>query len=291
MENNVEPSQYKDKFGALLSRLHEIGFSDEIITKTILEHPFFSYFEKNKSEIFLKTPLEDIIQNVFHRDNVVLDYSSPFISEYFYAGGAYFSLLLDYKIPLERSFLIYPLSKMIERFNPYHEMSFSHLATRYLEDEKKIGIFRALRKWRNLTVREISVLTKIKMPTLVSYNSNVSLMNASFENISLLSEAFHVRISTFKNRSSFYLLPYELLHDESFLKEFKKELVLYFDIDEGTLLIDTYKTDKELSALVKMHKVLIYLPDFALVKYQGRVVYRFLKEEEIGLLVKNSMRE
>lgn len=51
---------------------------------------------------------------------------------------------------------------MIKLFNPYHEMSYLHFISHYLEDEKKKGIFKTLKKWRKLSTRELSVLTGIK---------------------------------------------------------------------------------------------------------------------------------
>ena len=141
-----------------------------------------------------------------------------------------------------------------------------------------------------MALRETKVAVTIKV-FLLSYNQNDILWKASFQNISLLAEAFHVKISTFKKKSSFYLLPYSLLQDEAFLQRFKKELSLYFSLSENVPLIGTYKTDKELASLAKSHKQLIYLPDFALVKYRGKILYRFLRKEEIGLLTKNAMED
>lgn len=146
----------------MVSRLHEVGFTDEIITKTILEHSFFSCFERNDCKQFLELSIEEILSKVFRKENVILDYASPYVSEYYWAGQMYFLLLSECRIPLERSFLIYPLSTMIKLFNPYHEMSYLHFISHYLEDEKKKGIFKALKKWRKLSTRELSVLTGIK---------------------------------------------------------------------------------------------------------------------------------
>lgn len=279
----------KNKFGALISRLHEVGFTDEIITKTILEHPFFSCFERNDCKPFLELPLEEVISKVFRKENIVLDYASPYVSEYYWAGEMYFLLLSDYRIPLERSLLIYPLSTMIKLFNPYHEMSYSHFVSRYLEDEKKKGIFKTLKKWRNLSTRELSVLTGIKETTLNSYQNNDFIFRASYQNIVLLSDSFHVREATFKKNSSFRVVSYDLLQNKEFLSVFKEELIRYFNVKENVVFISTYKTDKEIQTLVKENKQIIYLPEFALVKYRGKIVYEFLEDPEIYLLVNNSL--
>ncbi len=287
MESNFDPTEYKSKFGVLISRLHEIGFTDDIITKRIVEERFFSCFEDNKQDVFLKTPLEEIIQNVFDKENVVFDYGAPYVSEYYWAGEAYFTLLMDGKIPLERLFLICPLSKMVQMFSPYHEMPFSSLKDAYVRDEKEKSIFKSLKQLRHLTNKELSVLTGIKVPTLNSYKNNDILYRASFQNLTLLSKAFHISPNVFKKETSFFLISDDLLHDETFLIKFKKKLVSFFGIEESTPLINKYQSDKELLALGKKYKRFLYLPDFALIKYQRKLAYRFLRDEEIYLLAKD----
>lgn len=289
MENNSAPSKYKDKFGVLFSMLHEVGFRDEIITKAVLEHPFFSCFEEDKSEVFLKTSIETIIADVFRKKDAYLDYALPFVAEYYWAGQMYFVLLKKAAIPLERSLLIYPLNTMVERFNPYHEMHEDELIKRYLLDEERIGVFHSLKHLRNLSIRELSILTGIKETTLISYNKNKFLWNASFQKISLLADVFRVRMATFKKKSSFCILSYEMLQDEDFLKSFKKELLLYFGISKDLLLVNSYKDEKDIAALAKKHRCFFYTPTFALIKYQGRINYRFLSDEEIQMLVKRAL--
>ena len=288
MENNYESA--KGKFGALMSRLHENGFRDDFITKTVLEHPFFSCFEDNRIEKFLRTPLEEIIRNAFHKDNAYIDFSLPYISEYYWAGEMYFMLLSRYEIPLERSFLIYPLGKMVERYSPYHEMSESQLAEQYLSDEQRIGVFRSLRNLRGLSIRELSVLTGIKPPTLTSYSKNEILWNASFRNIALLSEAFHVRNATFQKASSFCLVPQELFHYDGFRKEFLRLAALYFGTPEDTPTILDHQTDTEIASLAKKYHRFFYLPDFALIQHRGKVTYRFLEEKEIRMLARQAKK-
>lgn len=153
----------------------------------------------------------------------------------------------------------------------------------------KKGIFKTLKKWRNLSTRELSVLTGIKETTLNSYQNNDFLFRASYQNIALLSDAFHVRGATFKKKSSFCIVSFALFQNEEFLSAFKTELIRYFNIKENVVFITAYKTDKEIQNLTKVNKQVIYLPKFALVKYRGKVIYRFLEDSEIYLLVNNAL--
>ena len=122
MDNNFDPLLVKNKFSSLVARLHDIGFTDDLISKTIVEHPFFDLFENNKCLYFLRTPLEQIVNEVFNKKDVFIDYDKPIVSEYLWAGNMYFSLMNEFHIPLERLFLIWPLDIMVNKFTPYHEM-------------------------------------------------------------------------------------------------------------------------------------------------------------------------
>ena len=284
MESNFDPILVRDKFSSLIARLHEVGFSDDLITSKIIDDPFFDCFENNDYLILLKYSLEEIIANVFNKKNAVVDYNKPLISEYVWAGNMYFLLLNDYHIPLERIFLIWPLSTMIEKYNPYHEMPSNSLYENYRSDELKINIFKQLKKRSGLSISKISILTGINENTLKSYLRDNRIFDASFENINLLSKAFNIKPSVFKKHSSFVMVSDYLLSDKDFLSRFKEVMARYFNVNKDVQLVETYKNNSELVALGKKHKVYIYLPDFALIKYTRTLEYIFLNDNEINML-------
>lgn len=115
------------------------------------------------------------------------------------------------------------------------------------------------------------------------------MFRASYQNITLLSTAFHVREAAFKTNSSFCIVSYDLLQNKEFFSILKEELIRYFNVKENIVFINNYKTDKEIQALVKENKQIIYLPEFALVKHRGKIIYRFLEDPEIYLLINNSL--
>lgn len=290
MDNNFDPLLVKNKFSSLIARLHDIGFTDDLISKTIVEHPFFDLFENNKCLYFLRTPLEQIVNGVFNKKDVFIDYDKPIVSEYLWAGNMYFSLMNEFHIPLERLFLIWPLDVMVNKFTPYHEMPTNSLFDNYLKEEKKIGILRALKNKSGISNRQLAKLTNISESTIASYYDNEKLFKASYQNICLLANVFEAKISIFKKKSSFVMVSTYLFTEENFVQKFKQELIKYFDTDENIYFVRTYKDNDELLQMGKKYKTFIYLPDFALIKYyHERLEYKFLKDNQINMLVMNTL--
>lgn len=284
MESNFDPILCKKKFGVLFSRLHQMGFQDEHISRCLLEHPFLDGLERNEIETFRKTSVEDIARTVFQKENAFIDPSAPFIGEYYWAGEAYFSLLYQKHIPLRRSLVLYPLSKMVASFPLYHEMSFASFASDYQKVEEKTSLLGLLRKKKGLSLRELSLLTGIKEATLRSYCDNEVLYHASYQNIMMLSSALETKEETFKQRSSFCLLSYEGLHEPSFLKRFHQELNAYIGVDKDIPLVTGPLNEKEIREIAKQHPF-FYLTDFAYIKYRSKVLYRFFSDSEVLLLI------
>lgn len=290
MESNYDPMLIKEKFSSLIVKLHDVGFTDELITYKMIKDPFFLCFERNEYLSFLRTPMEEIISRVFGRKNVLLEYDKAVVSEYYWAGNMYFSLLNDYHVPLQKLFLIWPLSRMVAKFDPYHEMPISALYRNYVAEEKETGIFKALKSLSLISNRELSVLTGISENTLRTYYDNSKLFNASFENISLLSEALCVNSCIFKKNSSFVMINDYLFKDEQFLSAFKQQLVKYYGIKDDVLLITDYVDAKQLVPMIKEHKKVLYLPEYAFIRYDGHLIYKFLKDSEIYLLANQALQ-
>ena len=131
METNYDELLYREKFAILIARLHDLGFTDDIITQKIISHRYFNLFEENNHFAFINKSIEEIIAEVFNKQNVVINYNKSFTTEYYWAGLMYFNIMYHCHTPLERVFLIWPLSKMISKFNPYHEMPENALYDNY----------------------------------------------------------------------------------------------------------------------------------------------------------------
>ena len=79
------------------------------------------------------------------------------------------------------------------------------------------------------------------------------------------------------------------IHNEKFLQSFKDELIRYFNIKKDILFVTVRKTDQEIRELLKEEKQILYLPEFALIKHQGKIIYKFLEDSEIYLLTNNAL--
>ena len=139
MENNV--SQLKKRFSLLLNHLLRSGLTQEYIEEKIVRDPYFLFLENNDVDSFLKTPFETIIKKVFSKE-VYIDYSLSPISEYIWAGEMYITIALNENIPLQRLFLLLPISVMLSLFNPYHEMNNYQLVKRYIDKYDKKSIIK-----------------------------------------------------------------------------------------------------------------------------------------------------
>ena len=240
MENEI--IQLKDRFGALLNYLLIEGFPYELIEEKILRHPFFLFLEKNEASQFLKSPLETIIKDVFGKD-VYLDYSRPMVSEFVWAGEMYIAIATGCDIPLQRVIMQLPIDKMLSLFNPYHEMSEAHLKQRFMEDFAGESIFKKLLDEKDIAVRKLSVLLEIKEKTLLSYQKNDTLFNASINNVYSLADYFNVPINLFLRHSNYSSFEPSLLEDELILKNFLAEVADYLGVRPEQIGTEFGKTE------------------------------------------------
>lgn len=286
MADNYDPIYVKEKFASLISRLNQMGFSDELISYKIIHNPFFKQFENNNIDEFLQLSIEQIASDIFNNKNFFFNHESELIAEYYWAGLMYFTLLSEYHIPLVRLFTIWPLSLMLDKFNPYHEMPSSSLYEDYLRDEQRIGILKELKRRSGLSTRKLSVLTGISSNTLNMYTDNEKLFNASFNNIDKLSKAFNVDFSIFKKTSDYVVCSLDQLNNQEFKNSLSNKLKEYYGLDESPLIIVEYKTQKELVELGKQYKKFFYYPDLSLVTYTHSLSYETINKNIFNLLIR-----
>ena len=271
----------KDKFGRLLFHLMDSGFSCAQIEHTIIHDPYFLFFERNDVNVFLDMPMEDIIEQRFHK-KVWIDHTNEIRTEIYWAGQMYICLLANYGIPIQRSLLICPILKMASWFNPYHEMNEGRLCERYLEEERKTSILKMLMDGKT-NVRKLADITQIKERTLISYLNNERLFAASFSNIYDLSSVFDVPVALFAKQSSYRPIVPSLLKDERFLSLMVQRIASLDGIAPQRIDVRLETPEKKdlRASIAKGH--------FVLDLYQN-VIYRkgntpiVIKEEELRFL-------
>ena len=255
----------KTKFGLLIYHLAAAGFSYEHIQEKVVRDPYFLCFERNETEAFLATPIETIVQEVFHKQ-IYIDYTAPFASEIFWAGQMYMSLLLNYGVPLQRSFLVYPLEKMVSLFDPYHEMGDGRLCLRYLEDEAKTSVLKTLMDGK-FTARQLSVLTGISYSAAIKYQNNQTLFGMSALTASSFASLLGVPACVFIKESSFVPDISSFMEDAAFRSVFVMALSDYLGAEAKDIaLIENAGDRKANAALLESHRILFEYRRFLIVK-------------------------
>jgi len=264
MANNVN-ADIKTKFGLLICHLVASGFSFELIQDKVVRDPYFLFLERNDVDGFLSTPIETIVLEVFHKQ-IYIDYTAPIASEIFWAGQMYVSLLLNHGVPLQRSFLVYPLEKMIGLFDPYHEMGDDRLCLRYLEDEAKTSVLRVLMEGR-LSARQLAFLAGVSYSAVIKYQSNESLFGMSASTASSFSSLLGVPTCVFVKESSFVPDISFLMEDGAFRLAFVMALSDYLGAEAQDIsFVESTDDRRANAALLASYRALFDYRRFLIVK-------------------------
>ena len=288
MENNV--GQLKKRFSLLLNHLLRSGLTQEYIEEKIVRDPYFLFLENNEVESFLKTPFETIIKKVFSKE-VYIDYSLPLISEYIWAGEMYITIALNENIPLQRLFLLLPISAMLSLFNPYHEMNNYHLVKKYLDEYDEKSIIKHLANEKSLTIREISSLTGIGLKTLLSYLDNDKLFKASINNLYLLANFFDVPICLFNKQSSYLPFSSFYLKDLQILSAFMVALSNYLNVDLHDMIIDQSALNPS-EVVAQKGKYIFHVSSFSFIFVKrNKKTIKYLNDKEVLYLGKQALND
>ena len=285
-----EPKELKKRFSLLLNHLLRSGLTQEYIEEKIVRDPYFLFMENNDIESFLKTPFETIIKRVFNKE-VYIDYSLPLVSEYVWAGEMYITIALNENIPLQRLFLLMPISVMLSLFNPYHEMNNYQLVKRYIDEYDKKSVLKLLAKEKDLSIREIAALTGISNKTLLSYLDNKKLFKASSNNVYLLSSFFNVPFCLLNKESAFLSFSSSYLKDYQILSSFIIALSNYLDIDVHQILINQSNLDLEKVEAVK-DKYIFHVNSLSVITVKrNKKFIKYLDKNEVAYLGKEALND
>ena len=285
-----EPKELKKRFSLLLNHLLRSGLTQEYIEEKIVKDTYFLFLENNEVESFLKTPFETIIKRVFNKE-VYIDYSLPLISEYIWAGEMYITIALNENIPLQRLFLLLPISVMLSLFSPYHEMNNYQLVKRYIDEYDKKSVLKLLTKEKDLSIREIAALTGISNKTLLSYLDNKKLFKASSNNVYLLSSFFNVPFCLLNKESAFLSFSSSYLKDYQILSSFIIALSNYLDIDVHQILIDQSNLDLEKVEAVK-DKYVFHVNSLSVITVKrNKKFIKYLDKNEVAYLGKEALND
>lgn len=223
----IDTNKLKKKFGILLSKLYtDNKFSAKEINDIIISRDYFDFLERQEAKKFLEESYEKITKREFDAEAV---YEEETLSEFYWAGMMYITISLNKRIPLRTIMLLCPLDEMINHFKIYHEMNDIQFVDYFLNNNYQTSILKLLRKYRKMTVKELALITDIPEMTIKHYEkNNNNLFNASFENISKISEALEFSTSYFSRYSKFVPFTYILFEDRDIFKQLSDKIDAYY---------------------------------------------------------------
>lgn len=267
----IDIIELKDKFSDYLNKLYTNNkLSVDSISNTIIENNLFDFLEENKTREFLSCSYEEFVYKLYKINSIYVNNSQ--ISELIWASKMYLTLSLNLNIPLKTIVLLCPLKQMLELFEVNHETNDIQTIDYFKTNVLNKSILKALRKLRNVTVRQLSIMTGININTLNAYEkNNTNLYNASFSNIQLMIQALNVSCSFFKKESSFIPFNYLLLENKqiqahmlNFFNDYYKKEVSIKSIEPIIELNDKNKTiyvDEKLLSIAYKQAINLYLKD------------------------------
>lgn len=242
----IDIRDFKKKFARLLSLMfHGANLSFEHISEKLIVSSYLDSFEDDGVYVFMDTSNEDIVRSLFH-GVIVLDRGYQDIGPIYWAGIQYINLFLNYRIPLKVLFIMCPLKEMVNKYDIYHEMNEIELCKDFMNHEYiNTSLLQHYRSRNNLSVRELSYLSKIPKPTIryIEMNNN-NLYSTSNETINVLSSIFDVPSYIFNRKSSFLPLSYNLIYSEEFNSYLKEVISEYLNKDIKSLVIEFEKPNE-----------------------------------------------
>ena len=131
--------------------------------------------------------------------NIKMDERDTYYSDVCrWMAEGYFNIFLKYAKSFEYIFIYLPIDKMVDMFNVYHEMDWSHLFNYFEERIKGRRLLTALIKKNELSLNKLAVLSGVSYNTIEKYSKNDEyLYNASFINIMAINKVLNSNINTY----------------------------------------------------------------------------------------------
>ena len=257
----VDVGRFEETFAKMISHFHlDAGLSFEHITGRIIESDYFDFLEKNDWDALER--YDDKSFQAMLREMFGFEFNRELLDDVgalYWAGEAYIKVFLNYRIPLKQLFLLCPLSKMVQYFSPFHEMSFISFCAHFLQNDYRESILKTIRKSRGYTLAELSLLTRISLATLRYYEQdNERLFKASSDHVSTLSRVLNVDPSLLRRLSYFRPMSRFLFAEPDFSKEFLGRLLDYYDLPQtDRLAIKNQSEGKEEGLYIGQRNILV----------------------------------
>ncbi len=286
MLRTCDTRRLKDKIGLFFS-LSVIDCKQpiQLLEEKIIHAEIFDFFETDKIYEFLDLTFGQMYSAVFQSFSEHGIEGKNISSRLYWAGAEYVSLSINKRIPLRQLFLIFPLTRMLEKFDTYHEMNEKTLLDDF-DSFKKENVFLYFKKRTNLSVDEISFLSNVNKNTIISFSrDNRYLFNTSSSNQRIISELLHAPLVFMKKESSFVYFDDIFFKDKSFVDAYTQNLRDYLNIDEDIkTVIELYATPSE-----ELKKEGRYLFIGEYVEYKNKNKHRILQKKENDFIIQKAI--
>ena len=166
-----------------------------IIEEKLCKSEFIKSLENNNASIYLyRQNLQHVFKDVYGEDITINDITktnpiSMWVSE------AYIRLFYKFHKTFHYLFLVIHLDKAISLFSVYHEMDYEQLYELFIKLQNNFKLLNALIDEKNITIRQLSLLSSISEHTLYNYSKrlyydNFSSLGNSFKHCINLDEVF-----------------------------------------------------------------------------------------------------
>ena len=217
----------KNKLFDIFSYLFFYGISHKYsflaIEEKIYKSDIVKSLESNGSSTYLyRHTLQDIFIDIYG-DDINIDDITKTNSISIWVAEAYIRLFFRYHKSFHYLFLVIHLEQMINLFDIYHEMDFDQLFELFEKKQKSFKLLNALIKEKNITIKQLNLLSSISEYTLYNYSkNNEKLYAASFNHIVTLSNILDVDCNVFARELNNY--------EDYFIYNFEKNDTYYYSL-------------------------------------------------------------
>lgn len=237
---------YQEDIIFRLAAILTYGISNGYSYKSIEEHVISSVLinELEKNEYDINSQIETVVESTYKislgEKQADISFRGLFLAE------SYFKLFLHFKKSFEYIFLYWPLSRFIEDYGIYHEMSFSNLRVDFETRVRQTTLLKKLSLDREIKLTDVSKLAGINKNTIDKYCiDDQNLYGASFQNIYKLASLFRVKENIFISKLDVCLDQSIYLFDERY-KDYRNYLGLYaVDYFDNRINEKDFTYDKE----------------------------------------------
>ena len=168
-------------------------YSLNYIEERISHSHFADELEGSRNDFLYEDNEITLLKDIYALEDIDLEHLNETNSLFLWVGEAYIRLFFKFHKTFFYLFLYFPLGKMMDLYNLYHEQDWTQLYRYYQELYQNTSLLKMLVKKRGLSISKLSIITGISQNTLNYYAlDDRHLYEAKYIYIDALSHALDV---------------------------------------------------------------------------------------------------